>query len=58
MFQTYTADAFVFDVQELLLCELHVQEVLENQPITEHGALQGKHTSPSNQSKKKKKTPT
>lgn len=45
IFPPYTADALVFDVQELLLCELHVQEVLENQPITEHGALQGKHTS-------------
>lgn len=27
---SYTADAFVFDVKKLLLCELHVQEVLEN----------------------------
>lgn len=38
---SYAADAFVFDVQELLLCELHVQEVLEHQPIPEHGTLQG-----------------
>lgn len=29
-------------MQELLLCELHVQEVLEHQPVPEHGALPGK----------------
>ena len=39
---SYAADAFVFDVEELLLCELHVQEVLEHQAVPEHGTLQGK----------------
>lgn len=31
-------------MQELLLRQLHVQEVLQHQPVAEHGALQGKHT--------------
>lgn len=41
---SYAAEAFVFDMQELLLRQLHVQEVLQHQPVAEHGALQGKHT--------------
>lgn len=41
---SYAAEAFVFDVQELLLRQLHVQEVLQHQPVAEHGALQGKDT--------------
>lgn len=39
---SYAADAFVFNVQELLLRELHVQEVLEDKSITEHSTLQSK----------------
>lgn len=39
---SYAAEAFVFDMQELLLRQLHVQEVLEHQPVPEHGTLQGK----------------
>lgn len=41
---SYAAEAFVFDVQELLLGQLHVQEVLEHQPVPEHGTLRGKQT--------------
>lgn len=40
---SYAADAFVFELQELLLRQLHVQEVVEHQPIPQHGALQGRH---------------
>lgn len=39
---SYAADAFVFNVQELLLCQLHMQEVLEDKAITKHSILQGK----------------
>lgn len=48
---SYAAEAFVFDMQELLLRQLHVQEVLEHQPVPEHGTLQGKRIT-----LKKKKT--
>lgn len=37
---SYTAHALVFDVKELLLGELHVQEVLKDESITDHGTLQ------------------
>lgn len=37
----YAADPLVFDVQELLLRQLHVQEVLEDQAVAQHRALQG-----------------
>lgn len=38
---SYTTDSFVFDVEKLLLCKLHMQEVLENKSITKHRILQG-----------------
>lgn len=40
--EPYGADALVFDVQQLLLRQLHVQEVLEHQSVGQHGVLQGK----------------
>lgn len=39
---SYATDAFVFDVKKLLLCELHLQEVLEDQSVTKHSILQSK----------------
>lgn len=39
---SYAADAFVFDVKKLLLCELHVQQVLKHESITKHSILQRK----------------
>lgn len=41
MFKPYGADALVFNVQELLLRQLHVQEVLEDQSVGEHRVLRG-----------------
>lgn len=38
----HISDVLVLNVQKLLLCHVHVEKVLQNEPVPQHGVL--KHT--------------